>query len=128
MLLKPSSLLCSLALILLSAFSSHAQVLYGSLTGAIEDASGAPVPNSKIEVVNMATGVARQATSDERGAFQFNDLQGGNYRVTITSANFSTVKQEGIRVEIITVKRLEVKLQVAAVAESISINASALAL
>ncbi len=128
MLLKSSSLLCSLALILLSAFSSHAQVLYGSLTGAIEDASGAPVPNAKIEVVNTATGVGRQTTSDERGTFQFNDLQGGNYRVTITSANFSTVKQEGIRVDINTVKRLEVKLQVAAVAESISISASAMAL
>ncbi len=128
MLLKPSRLLFSLALILLSAFSIHAQVLYGSLTGAIEDASGAPVPNAKIEVANMATGIGRQTTSDERGSFQFNDLQAGNYRVTITSSNFSTVKQEGIRVDINTVKRLEVKLQVAAVAESISINASALAL
>lgn len=128
MLLRLCRLLTVLAMLLACSSSSFAQVLYGSLTGTIEDASNAAVPNAKIEVVNMATGVSRQATSDERGAFQFNDLQAGNYRVSITSANFSTVKQEGIKVETNTVRRLEVKMQVAAVAESISINASALAL
>lgn len=58
----------------------------------ITDATGAAVPNAKVEAVNTATGVQRQATSDERGNFQFNDLQPGNYRLTITSANFSTLK------------------------------------
>jgi hypothetical protein len=116
------------ALILLFPQASFAQVLYGSLTGVITDATGAAVPNAKVEAVNTATGVQRQATSDERGNFQFNDLQPGNYRLTITSANFSTLKQEGIRIEANTVRRLEAKLQVAAVAESISINASALSL
>jgi hypothetical protein len=128
MLLKPSRLLSSLALILLSAFQSDAQVLYGSLTGTLSDASGAAVPNGKIEVVNQATGVSRQTNSDERGAFQFNDLQAGNYKITITSSAFSTVTQEGIKIETNNVRRLDVKLQVAAVAESISINASALSL
>jgi len=128
MLLRPSRFLCSLALLLMSAFSSPAQVLYGSLTGTVTDASGAAVPNAKIEALNVATGVSRQATSDDRGAFQFNDLQAGNYRVTISSVNFSTIKQEGIKIETNTVRRLEARMQVAAVAESISINASALAL
>jgi len=128
MLLKLKCFFCLLALLAFTSLSSYSQVLYGSLTGTISDPTGAAVPNSKIEVVNVATGVTRQATSDERGAFQFNDLQAGQYRVTITSANFSTIKQDGIKIETNTVRRLEAKLQVAQVAESISINASALSL
>jgi len=43
-------------LLLVSAFSSPAQVLYGSLTGTVTDASGAAVPNAKIEALNVTTG------------------------------------------------------------------------
>lgn len=56
MLLRPSRFLCSLVLLLVSAFSSPAQVLYGSLTGTVTDASGAAVPNAKIEALNVTTG------------------------------------------------------------------------
>lgn len=66
-----------LALVLLLPQSGFAQVLYGSLTGVITDATGAAVPNAKVEAVNTATGVQRQVNSDERGNFQFNDLQPG---------------------------------------------------
>lgn len=126
---KPSRFfLIALALFVLSASPGFSQVLYGSLNGTINDATGAVVPNAKVEAVNIDTGVMRQATSDERGAFQFNDLQPGNYRVTISAPNFSTVKQDGVRIEANSTRRLEAKLQVSTVAESISISASALSL
>jgi hypothetical protein len=120
--------LCAVALLLAGTHSASAQVLYGSLTGAISDATGAAVPNAKVEAVNEGTGVMRQAVSDERGAFQFNDLQPGVYRLTISAPNFSTLKQDGIRIEANSIRRVEAKLQVSTVAESISISASALSL
>ena len=93
--------------------ASFAQVLYGTLTGSVVDASNAVVPNAKIEAVNTSTGVGRQTTSDERGAFQINDLQAGSYKVTISAPSFGTVVQEGVTILTNTIRRIDARLQVA---------------
>ena len=62
----------------LGAVSSPAQVLYGSLTGTVTDAADAAVPGAKVEAVNVATGIAKQSSTDERGVYLFNDLQPGS--------------------------------------------------
>ncbi|MBI2689305.1 MAG: TonB-dependent receptor [Acidobacteria bacterium] len=108
--------------------ASFAQVLYGTLTGSVVDASGAAVPNAKVEALNTATGVSRQTTSDDRGAFQFNDLQAGAYKVTVSAPSFSTVVQDGVTIATNTTRRLDARLQVAQVNESVTVNASALSL
>ncbi|MEJ7606527.1 MAG: carboxypeptidase regulatory-like domain-containing protein [Bryobacteraceae bacterium] len=101
-----------------------AQVLYGSLTGSVLDHTGASVPNARVEALNPATGVLRQTVTDERGTYAFNDLQQGSYRVTIAAASFSTLIQEGVAVETNTVRRLDARLQVSQVTESITVAAS----
>jgi len=106
----------------------HAQVLYGSLTGNVADASGGAVPNARVEAVNVATGVGRTASTDERGNYLFSDLQGGIYRVTISAPSFSNLVQEGVRIDANTVFRFDARLQVAGVVESITIAASAVTL
>ena len=108
--------------------ASFAQVLYGTLTGSVVDASNAVVPNAKIEAVNTSTGVGRQPTADERGAFQINDLQAGSYKVTISAPSFGTVVQEGVTILTNTIRRIDARLQVAQVSESVTISASALSL
>ncbi len=73
---------CSvMAILLVIAFGApvEAQTLYGSLTGNLTDASGSAVPNAKIEVLNVGTGVLKTAQTDERGVYLFNDLQPGTY-------------------------------------------------
>ncbi len=115
------------ALTLLST-PSFAQVLYGTLTGSVVDASAAVVPNAKIEAVNTATGVTRQTTSNENGSFQINDLQAGSYKVTISAPSFSTVVQEGVTIVTNTIRRIDARLTVAQVSESVTVNASTLSL
>src|SRR5438045_7211532 len=74
----------------LLAVPSSAQVLYGSLTGNVTDASGAAVPGVKVEVLNVATGSVKQGTSDDRGTYLFSDLQHGTYKVTVSAPAFGT--------------------------------------
>lgn len=120
--------LVALLLVLASAVPAGAQVLYGSLTGTVLDASSAAVPGAKVDAVNMATGLARSTTTDERGSYQFNDLQTGIYKLTVSAPAFATVTQEGVPVEANTVRRLEVKMQVAQVTENITVSAAAISL
>src|SRR5689334_19644752 len=80
------------------ALPGAAQTLYGSLTGNVTDASGAAVPNAKIDALNVGTGILKSAQTDERGAFLFNDLQPGAYRLTIAAKSFATHVTEGVNI------------------------------
>jgi hypothetical protein len=114
--------------VVLSAGIAPAQVLYGSLTGNVTDAADAAVPGAKVEVANTATGVTRQGTTDERGTYLFNDLQPGTYKVSITAASFRTVVQNSVPIDANTVRRIDARLQVASVTESIVVEGSAVSL
>ena len=107
---------------------SFAQVLYGTLNGSVVDSSNAAVPNARVDAVNTATGISRQTATDERGAFQMNDLQAGSYKVTISAPSFSTLIQEGVVIVTNTIRRIDARLQVAQVNESVTVDASALSL
>ncbi|MEO7142118.1 MAG: carboxypeptidase-like regulatory domain-containing protein, partial [Bryobacteraceae bacterium] len=107
---------------------SHAQVLYGSITGNVTDATGAAVPAAKVEAVNTATGVAKQTTADDHGIYLVSDLQTGTYKVTISAASFATVVQTGVTLEANTVRRADARMQVAQVNQTVTVDASAPAL
>jgi hypothetical protein len=100
------------------------QILYGSLTGNISDASGAPIPGVKIEAANMGTGVATAGVTDAHGLFEIVNLQPGTYRVTISAHGFTTVIQEGVIVEANTTRRVDAQLEVARVNQKITVTAA----
>jgi hypothetical protein len=120
-----------LAVLLLAvapAQPAEAQVLYGTLVGRVEDQSGAVLAGARVTVTNKATGQQREATTDEDGAYAFRDLQGGVYDVSITQAGFKTYSKAGVNVAINSVVREDVRMEVGATAESVTVTAEAPAL
>jgi hypothetical protein len=111
--------------ILTLAPCASAQVLYGSLTGTVSDQSGAAVPGGKVLATNTATGVEKQATTDDRGVYLISDLQPGIYDVSISAPAFSSVVNRGVRVDANTVRRTDSVLNVSQVSESVTVDASA---
>jgi hypothetical protein len=104
-------------------FTAPAQVLYGSLTGNVTDKTGAAVPNAKVEAANIATNIARQATTDDRGVFLIQDIQAGTYKLTISAPAFASTVESGVQVEDNTVRRIDVELQVANVGQTVNVAA-----
>jgi hypothetical protein len=100
----------------------QAQVLYGSLTGNITDKTGAAIPAARVEALNVDTGVNRESLSDEHGAYLFNDLQPGKYRLTIKAPSFSTLVQNNIELAANTVRRADARLELAVVSETVSVT------
>ena len=109
--------------VLFAPDSAYAQVLYGSLTGNVTDASGAAVPDAKVEASNVATGVTRQVSTDDRGVYLFNDLQTGTYKVTLSAPSFRTVVQEGVNIKANAVLRLDTGLEVTQLTETVTVVA-----
>ncbi len=103
----------------------RAQVLYGSIAGNVTDKSGSALPSAQVESLNIQTGILNKSATDTHGAFAFNDLQPGSYKLTVTAPSFGTVVQNDIQVEANTVRRIDVALDVAQVNQSVTVDASA---
>ncbi|HEU0118990.1 MAG TPA: carboxypeptidase-like regulatory domain-containing protein [Bryobacteraceae bacterium] len=115
---------------LLGLFSNPAaaQVLYGTIVGTVEDATGAVVPNAKITVTEKATGFSRDTTSDASGAYSVPSIPIGTYTIRVTANGFKSLSREGVGLTVNTTARIDLKLEVGAVTEQVTVEASAVQL
>ncbi|MDW8128944.1 MAG: TonB-dependent receptor [Bryobacterales bacterium] len=102
-----------------------AQVLYGSIVGAVTDPTGAAVPRAQVTVVHTATGLSRQVSTDETGYFSVPNLLQGNYDVSVSASGFKPFTRRGVNVLTNTVTRVDLTLEVGAITESITVEATA---
>src|SRR5689334_12170962 len=108
----------------LAPTKASAQVLYGSIVGTLTDETGAVVQKATVTVTNTSTGLSRQATTDESGYYSIPNLLEGQYDLSVTASNFRPYTQKGINVSINSVTRVDVRIQVGAVSEQVSVEAS----
>jgi hypothetical protein len=123
----PSVLIVFALLFSLGAAPLTAQFLYGSLVGTVEDSSGAAVPKATVQITNTGTGQTREVTTSDVG-YSFTDLQPGTYSVIVSVQGFRTARVPDVTVTINTVARLNVRLQVGELSESVTVRADTVAL
>ena len=87
-------------LVLVSVGSGLAQST-GTLSGTVTDPSGAVVPNARITVHSLATGIERVLVTDDAGLYVVPSLEPGDYQVQASAAGFSlfTVKKVTLNVD-----------------------------
>ena len=107
------------------AAPAAAQTLYGTVVGVAEDASGGVVPNVKITLSNPATGVAYEAESDASGQYTIPNVQPGVYDVKATMTGFKTQTRSGLNVTPNTVSRANLRMEVGAISDQITVQAEA---
>ena len=79
--------------------SAHAQSDSSSLTGAVTDASGAFLPNAKVTIRNLGTGVENILTTNESGNFNAPNIPPGNYTVRVESTGFQSSTVNNVHVD-----------------------------
>jgi hypothetical protein len=105
-----------------------AQTLYGTLVGNITDPGGLAVVGATVRVEHSGTGLARETRTNERGGFLFSDLQPGSYNVTVRADAFAPFTTTDLRISANAVTRADAQLQLANVAEQVTVAASAVTL
>lgn len=104
---------------------AFAQQTTATLLGTVTDATGAGVPGVAIQVASLATNVTRDVVSDSSGAYALPNLPPGVYRVTATKTGFQASRAESVTLQVEQVARLDIKLQVGSITETINVDASA---
>jgi hypothetical protein len=102
-----------------------AQVASSTITGTVQDASGAVIPNAKVTITEQARAASREVVTNGRGEFSSPNLQIGQYTVTVTVPGFKTQVFNDIVLVVDKVLNLPVTLQPGVVTESIEVTGGA---
>ena len=86
-----------LILVIFFSVPTLAQVAGGTLSGTVSDTNGSGIPQAKLVIKNVATGVERTATTNGDGFYTTVNLQSGSYEISITAAGFDRYRAHSIR-------------------------------
>src|SRR5882762_7978469 len=106
---------------LIACARSVAQSASSEISGHMSDPSGASVPETRIEVRNLATGVERLAMSNAEGYFVVSLLAPGDYRVFVSKGGFRPIVQGRVRLSVNQTLKLDIALSVGSVSEAIQV-------
>ena len=114
----------SCALLLLGAVRpAAAQSVTGTILGTVTDASGAVVAGAKVTILNEGTALTRTVVSDANGEYTAPSLPTGRYTVLSEISGFKALSLSNIEVGVDQRVRIDLKLEVGAMTESVSITA-----
>jgi outer membrane receptor protein involved in Fe transport len=111
----------ALAVLLVSATAAFAQVDRATLTGVVRDATDAVVPNAKVTVTSIATGVASTATTTSSGVYLVVNLMPGEYLVQAEATGFQRYEQV-VSLELGARSRLDLSLAVGSIGETVKVE------
>src|SRR5437870_2135839 len=105
--------------------NAGAQVRFGSVVGSVADASGATVSGATIKLTNLGTNETRTMQSSSAGTYSFPNLIAGMYRVEVQTQGFKQFIQDNVEVQVDVATRVDAKLQVGNVTESVLVTTEA---
>src|SRR2546425_4075586 len=113
----------SFIVLLAASLNSFGQGFQGGLRGSVGDASGALLPGVEVVLTNEATSLSRTTVTNDSGEYSFAALEPGSYRLHASLAGFKAIDQTAIRIGTQQFVTLDLKLEVGAVAETVSVTA-----
>ena len=121
-------LVLAIAVVLSLAVGVNAQTFRGTINGTVTDPSGGVVPNAAVKATEAATGIDHNTVTTSDGAFAFQDIPLGFYKVTVTASGFPVYTVDKVEVSAGTVYTLAVKLTLQQQATTVEVSAAALTL
>ncbi|MGD0479698.1 MAG: TonB-dependent receptor [Terracidiphilus sp.] len=123
---KTRSILTAIALVLtMGSFwsgNAAAQGLFGTIGGAVTDASGAVIPGATVKIINVSTNVETTITTNATGDYSASGLNPGIYRVEVSAKGFKNEVQNGIVLEVDGNPKASFKLQIGAASETVTVT------
>ncbi len=109
------------ALVLISPAALRAQAVKGELLGNVTDQAGLAIPGATVTATEVNTNITYTAVTNENGNYVFSNLKDGTYRVQGELSGFKKVIRDKVDVPVNTTVRVDLKMEVGAIAESVTV-------
>ncbi len=126
--MHPRKIFVLFALAVMFAALGYSQAVNATLLGTVTDSSGAVIPNAKVTITDVNTGISRVATTNESGNYTFPDIAPGTYTVSTEQTGFKKENRTGVVVDVNSTARVDMRLQPGSISESIEVTGAAPAL
>lgn len=115
----------SLCLPLLLVVPVHSQVYTGSMTGLVQDAAGAMLPNATVTLTDIDKGLTYSSSTDTAGRYVLRALPPSRYNFKVQAPGFRSQVENGIILQVNQNLTLNVSLKIGAVAETVEVTGQA---
>jgi hypothetical protein len=119
---KFSSLLAIAVCILFITSTAFAQ-FNASLSGTVQDSTGAVVANATVTLLNLGTNQTQTVTTSGTGFYQFGQLSPAHYKLTATAAGFKAYSLNDISLAAETARGLNVSLTPGEATATVNVSA-----
>lgn len=106
----------------------QAQSDRGTITGTVQDASGAVVPGAVVTLTNTLTGATMKIPTNDAGDYTAPQLPPGVYTVRVEKEGFRPASLTGLELNASATVRADATLEVGAAVQAVEVSASALSL
>ena len=96
-----------------------------TVNGVVTDTSDAVIAGAHLEISNLDTGLRRETETNDAGAFSFNLLPVGRYKLSAAHPGFGASERPEIKLDVDQVARIDFKLKPGAVTETVLVTAAA---
>ena len=105
-----------------------AQTLYGTLVGNVTDESSLAVPGATVRITHAETNQTRESVTNSTGGYNFPNIPTGTYQVDVALTGFQSFSSRGVVVSQSTAIRVDVKLIVGTLQETVLVSGTAVVL
>ncbi len=120
-----NSVLGTLLILMWLGLPAAGQDASGRIIGVVTDPSGSLIPNAKVSITNVETGISSDTITNSNGAYQVLLLQVGSYQVSAEAQGFRKSVAAAQKLEINQSLKVDLKLEVGATSETVQVEATA---
>jgi hypothetical protein len=108
-----------------AVMTAGAQSFTGRIVGSVIDSTGGLIAGAQIKATEVATNRTAATATNPDGNFSFNELPRGEYLLEISAPGFKSSLRKGIQLAIGQQARVDVRMEVGSVTESVEVVADA---
>src|SRR5690349_13267381 len=96
----------------------------GSFSGTVTDKTGSVISGAAVKVTSQATGLVREAKTDDSGHYTIPLLPVADFTIRVESQGFQPVEQKDLRLQVNEQREVNFTLAPASVTENVEVSAT----